>query len=193
MLLVSQPRKPVSERSTLATNLRKARRRNDLTQEQVATAADVHPVTVSKWERGLFAPDEEQLAALAKLYGFAPYVLRYGDVDDPTLPMRKETPLTVSEPAPSSESVAAEAAASRVLKSHRVRTWLAEFRAALTRARATDEEIERAIGLVTSAGVLTFYSRGSVRGLSEEDAITALEAIATPIRAELKRRGRKFV
>lgn len=47
----------------------------------MAERSKVHPVTVSKWERGLLMPDEEQLAALGVLYKFAPHVLRYGDVD----------------------------------------------------------------------------------------------------------------
>jgi transcriptional regulator with XRE-family HTH domain len=163
-----------------------------LTQAAAAQALGVHEMTVSRWERGM-EPDEEQLAKAAAVYGCDVPLLRYGDVDHPEAPRR--VPMRVGE-APASADLPSDddatGQAERVLRSHAVRVWLADFRSELTRAHATVEEVERALALVSSANVLTFYSRGKVRALSEADAITALEAIAVPIRAELRRRGRKF-
>ena len=52
---------------------------------------------------------------------------------------------------------------------HKVRVWLADFQAELTRARATDEEIERALQLLSSPSVLSYYSRGQQRAVSERE------------------------
>ena len=82
-------------------------------------------------------------------------------------------------------------AADRVLRSHRVRVWLADFRAELTKARATDEEIDYALRLLTSSSSLGFFSKSPAKP-SEEEVILALDALAVAIRAELKRRGRKL-
>ncbi|HZM00300.1 MAG TPA: TOBE domain-containing protein [Planctomycetota bacterium] len=45
----------------------RARRRAGLTQTRLARLLGVHPITVSKWERGLLAPNVRQTAILAAL------------------------------------------------------------------------------------------------------------------------------
>jgi len=52
----------------LAENLRKQRRQNDMTQEEVAEMLSVSPQSVSKWERGETLPDITMLPALSHLF-----------------------------------------------------------------------------------------------------------------------------
>ena len=52
----------------LGERLREGRRRAGLRQEQVAEAIGSHPVTVSKYERGVQDPSTELLSAMARLY-----------------------------------------------------------------------------------------------------------------------------
>lgn len=165
----------------LARNLQAARKRKGLSQREVAKALGVTEVTISNHERGVTMPSDELVERYAALYEAPPSALRYADDLD----------AAIAATLPESDDL--KDAAEKVLRSHKVRVWLADFRSELTRARASDEEIDRALTLATSAGVLTFYSRGRVRALTEDDAVTALDAIAVPIRAELQRRGRKFV
>jgi XRE family transcriptional regulator, regulator of sulfur utilization len=53
-------------RKAIGNNIRKARRRADLTQEQLAEHADLHPVYVSQIERGTKAVSIEALWKLSK-------------------------------------------------------------------------------------------------------------------------------
>ncbi|MBP3637622.1 MAG: helix-turn-helix domain-containing protein [Clostridia bacterium] len=54
---------------TLGKNLRKARRRKGMTQEQVAEATGVSPQAVSRWENDSAYPDITTLAGLAMPFG----------------------------------------------------------------------------------------------------------------------------
>lgn len=53
----------------LRNSLAALRAERGLTQEEVARELNVTRQTVSKWERGLMAPDTVNLAALGRLYG----------------------------------------------------------------------------------------------------------------------------
>jgi len=53
-------------RKAIGENIRKARRRAGLTQEQLAERADLHPVYISQLERGTKAVSIEALWKLAK-------------------------------------------------------------------------------------------------------------------------------
>jgi len=53
-------------RTTVAGNIRAARLAADLTQRRLAEAMGVDQMLVSKWERGLHSPSEENFAALAE-------------------------------------------------------------------------------------------------------------------------------
>jgi molybdopterin-binding protein len=48
-------------------DVRALRRRTGLTQTGLAELVGVHPITVSKWERGVLAPNRHQLALLRAL------------------------------------------------------------------------------------------------------------------------------
>lgn len=51
----------------------------------VASAADVHPGTVSKWRHDVFPPAEPQLVLVAQYLDVTPRWLRYGDETDSPL------------------------------------------------------------------------------------------------------------
>ena len=53
----------------LGERLRALRKRNDLTQEQLAERLGVSFQTISKWENGASAPDITMLPALAHFFG----------------------------------------------------------------------------------------------------------------------------
>lgn len=59
-------------------NLKAARTRAGLTQDHVARHIGVTKQAISDQERGLYAPDEQKLEALAALYQTTPSELRYG-------------------------------------------------------------------------------------------------------------------
>lgn len=172
---------PDEQPPLLARNLRIARTRKGLSQKQAAKALGITEVTVSNHERGVTTPSVDLVDRYAEEYQVPAALLRHGEDLEEALDRAPDPQGDLKE------------VAERVLRTHKVRVWLAAFRSELTRAHADEEEIDRALQLATNASVLTFYSRGKVRALGEDDAITALEAIAVPIRAELKRRGRKFV
>lgn len=62
----------------LPRRLRDARKAAGLTQQDVAERLEVHPMSVSNWERGVTVPERERVAALAKLYDVEEAVLAYG-------------------------------------------------------------------------------------------------------------------
>jgi XRE family transcriptional regulator, regulator of sulfur utilization len=53
-------------RKTIGENIRRARRRAGLTQEQLAERADLHPVYISQVERGIKAVSVEALWKFSK-------------------------------------------------------------------------------------------------------------------------------
>jgi hypothetical protein len=52
----------------------------------------------------------------------------------------------------------------------------------LTKAGASDDQIREAIDLVTAPQIFSYYRGGAPGELNEEEAIVAMEAIATGIR-----------
>lgn len=60
---------PSDPRQTLADNLRAARLSAGLTQRQLAEHLDVEQMQISKWERGIHRPSDENLAALTQVFG----------------------------------------------------------------------------------------------------------------------------
>ena len=67
----------------LGGRLRNARRRFGLTQEQVAETIGTHPVTISKYERGVQNPSTDLLRAMARLYQVPLDWLPGPELDDP--------------------------------------------------------------------------------------------------------------
>lgn len=55
----------------IGENIRKLRRRRDLTQEEVAAHLGISPQSISKWERGDGYPDITMLPALANYFGIS--------------------------------------------------------------------------------------------------------------------------
>ena len=49
----------------------KMRKSKDLTQEKLGEKLSVHPKTISKWERGISAPDISLLLPLSKIFGIS--------------------------------------------------------------------------------------------------------------------------
>lgn len=55
--------------ATVGTNIRAARRAADLTQNELAALVGVDLMMVSRWERGVHRPNDENLCALATALG----------------------------------------------------------------------------------------------------------------------------
>lgn len=57
---------PRQIKATVAENIRSARLAADLTQAQLAAALGIEPMAISKWERGLHTPADNNLLALGE-------------------------------------------------------------------------------------------------------------------------------
>ena len=55
--------------NNLSKNLKKIRKENNLSQEQLAEKLGVSRQAISKWERAEASPDTDNLIALAEIYG----------------------------------------------------------------------------------------------------------------------------
>jgi transcriptional regulator with XRE-family HTH domain len=169
---------PVEPLPLLARNLRVARTRKGLTQKEAAQVIATTSITVSNHERAVTTPNDRDIVAYAAAYDVTPQQLRY-----------EEALAEVLERGPDLESDL-KAATERLLRSHRVRIWLADFRAELTRLRASDREIANALAVAKTPTVLLFFSPPDERGVINDDhAIRGLELLATAIRASLKQRA----
>jgi putative transcriptional regulator len=62
-------------------NLKKLRKQNGLTQEELAERLHVVRQTVSKWEKGLSVPDADYLIRLAEIFEISVSELLGGDVE----------------------------------------------------------------------------------------------------------------
>lgn len=62
----------------LSKNLKSYREASGLSQKQVSKVLHIARQSISRWELGKAAPTEENLAALAKVYGVTVDELRYG-------------------------------------------------------------------------------------------------------------------
>lgn len=82
----------------ISTQLRRARREKNLSQEELAERLGVHRSTLIRWESGLCAPPKEQEQALSKVLGVPVNWFYQGDIDpmSPTWitdPWLRRTPL----------------------------------------------------------------------------------------------------
>ena len=75
-----------------------------LTQEELARALNVTRQTVSKWERGLVAPDTVNLSALGRLYGVSLDELVNGPPQEEPAPAEEAPPDAPPESAPAEEA-----------------------------------------------------------------------------------------
>jgi transcriptional regulator with XRE-family HTH domain len=62
---MGMPASVKKSRLTVGRRIREARRSRGLTQEQLARLLNVSNITVSRWERDIWAPREENLFLLA--------------------------------------------------------------------------------------------------------------------------------
>jgi transcriptional regulator with XRE-family HTH domain len=74
---------------------------------------------------------------------------------------------------------------------YNVRVFLEEFRLRITKAGATEEEVDRAMQLLRSPSLFTWYSVGTPRDLTEDKVLQGMKAVAeNVIIPELRTRGR---
>jgi hypothetical protein len=72
-----------------------------------------------------------------------------------------------------------------------IRVFLEEFRLRITKAGATEEEVDRAMQLLRSPSLFTWYSVGTPRALPEDKVLQGMRAVAeNVIIPELRTRGR---
>jgi transcriptional regulator with XRE-family HTH domain len=64
--------KPTAPVLTLGELIQRRRIERGLTQEQLSRLLEVSAITISRWERGKFAPDPTHAPALARFLGGAP-------------------------------------------------------------------------------------------------------------------------
>ena len=87
-----------------ANRLYELRKKNNLSQEELAEKLGVSRQAVSKWERSEASPDTDNLIALAKIYGLSLDELIYGEKEE-----KKQEPAEIPEepvneiPAPEEE------------------------------------------------------------------------------------------
>jgi hypothetical protein len=72
-----------------------------------------------------------------------------------------------------------------------IRVFLDEFRLRITKGGASEEEVDRAMQLLRSPALFTWYSSGTPRELPEDKVLQSMRAIAeSVIIPELRERGR---
>ncbi len=84
----------------LRDHLTALRAERGLTQEELARALNVTRQTISKWERGLVAPDTVNLSALGRLYGISLDELVNGPPQEEPTPEEETPPDLPPETAP---------------------------------------------------------------------------------------------
>jgi transcriptional regulator with XRE-family HTH domain len=172
--------------SQIGARLKAAREAAGLTQEDVAEKLRVHAVTVSRWETAGVRARSDTLVRLAELYGLSVDALVSGAAR------------RVSENASDSElstdvsrGTYAKSRSTRNLP-YSVRVYLDELRLRLTKGGADEEEIDRAMQLLRSPSLFTWYSVGTPKELPEEKVLQGMKAVAEHlILPELRSRGRK--
>ena len=88
-----------------ANRLYELRKKNNLSQEELAEKLGVSRQAVSKWERSEASPDTDNLIALAKLYGLSLDELIYGEKECPKEEKNEEKNEEKSEAKPEDETV----------------------------------------------------------------------------------------
>jgi transcriptional regulator with XRE-family HTH domain len=168
---------------TLGARLALAMKRRGVKNPAVAEAAGVHSVTVSKWRNDVQPPGDEELLKVAAFLDVEPSWLRYGNqttVAETRVPESARDYGTITEP---------RHARAMPL---RIRIYLDELRLKLTKGGADEEEIDRAMQLLRSPSLFTWYSVGTPKDLPEEKVLQGMKAVAdNVILPELRSRGRK--
>lgn len=101
---------------------------------------------------------------------------------------RAELPLRAAHERPVAQSVTGSASSGP----DRVRVWIQEFLLKLTKAGATDEEVDEARILLSQSDLVTYASRVTQEPLTEGERLQLVKSIATvAIIPTLKKLGRK--
>ena len=162
---------------TLSENLRKAREVAKRSQAEVASVAGVHPQTVSDWERGKYAPEEDRLLKVARYLETTPSALRYGSPAG----VSERAAIQFGEPRPSTEPRG-------VPKS--IRVFIAEEVLEYEKAGATEDEIAEARRLLSAPLRFVDCVGGFPHDFNEDDVMKTIRASAKVIRRGLKKLGR---
>lgn len=169
---------------TFGSRLRRAMRARGIRNQEVADRAGVHVKTVSQWLGDKQVPEAAALNEVASLLHVTSSWLLRGEVD----PERNDEGFRYPPPEPERLIVP------RVMQGlpYSVRVWLQDFLLEITKAGATEEEVDSARTLLTSPESFTLYVGGKPQDLTEEQVLEGLEAQAHFIRDVLRDRGRKF-
>jgi transcriptional regulator with XRE-family HTH domain len=177
------------------------RRREELgmTQAQLAERLGVHKQTIVKYEAGSINIASDRLIELAGILGMTFSVTDHDDLNPANILVVKSSegadvylkdPRT---PTDASQSSVGEPPSARhaVNLPYSIRVFLDEFRLRITKGGASEEEVDRAIQLLRSPSLFTWYSSGTPRELPEGKVLQSMKAIAeSVIIPELRERGR---
>lgn len=155
---------------TLSENLKAARKSAGLTQREAAERAGVTEQAVSGWERGANPPKEENIEALATVYGTTAGALRYGDTTVRTEPVAPVPPPTFSQ---------------------RARSFINRFLAELIDAGVSAEEEAWARRVLSNPDNIGYNVGGSAPTLDEEAMLRDIEGMSIGVRILLRNRGYK--
>lgn len=161
-----------------------------MTQAQLAKAVGVETNTVSRWELGSVPRQREVLERLAEVLGVSVEHLtgagsgEGGEESAPAPEARRE-----AEPAPAARG------APRVAMGlpYEIRVWLQGFLLEITKAGATEEDVNEARELLTSPELFVYWSGGAPREFTEADTLETMQAIGdVVIKRALRKRGLKL-
>lgn len=167
----------VASKPLLARNLKAAREKAGLTQEEAASKSGFSKQAISGWERGAYTPTEPNLQTVADLYGTTPGDLRYSNATEDDIQANVGPPQEWPTP--------------RVALGipQRIRVWVQEFLLELTKAGVTQEEVDRVRLILSADEMYRFYAGGEPKEYSEDETLEGIQAHAEAFRREFRRRG----
>lgn len=172
--------------------LREARLAVGLSQADAAESLNVSKAAISNWERGAHAVDESRMLDIARLYRTSPSYLRYGEEGrsggrNDSKPSRGRG----REYSPRAFKRRGAEPTSTMLPQN-ARVWLQEFLLELTRAEASEAEVESARELLTSRAAFELCSTQGAGSSDDQELLDGLQRLADFIRAQLRARGRSL-
>lgn len=171
----------VTTKSLLARNLKSAREKAGLTQEEAATRSGFSKQAISGWERGAYMPTDANLNTIAELYGVEPIDLRYGNPTEEDIRAQIGPPMVVREVPRVALGIP-----------QRIRVWLQKFLLELTEAGVSEEELDRVRRILSADEMYRFYAGGEPKEYSEDETLEGIQAHAEAFRREFRRRGFKI-
>lgn len=192
---VSNQKMPLTA-SQIAVALKEAREEAGLSQAAAAATAGVDAMTISRYERAERRPKRPMLLLLADTYGVQPE--RFGE---PSEPSRRRASSVPRETNRLDRSTLLQQGSRGGTREPRhlanlpleIRVFLDEFRLRLTKAHATEEEVDRAMALLRSRDIFSYFSTGEPKDLPPDKVLKTMKAIAEHVIVpELRERGRKL-